>query len=272
MNALFSSALDLDELIPPSSRGRGLDPDWGYIAWEDTGCALEGPGLRTVYHIDGASHGHDPDAWHPGSAHAGSAHPGGARRVHIDTLVNEVEQYAAFLPTVHGGVTLAGGEPLIQHGFCVRFLRRLQRLGINTALATNGALAYRLDDPDLRCIDLVILELGSWALPAPSCRAGQSQHAAALAFARRLHALARPTWIRFGLAPGLTDRCDEVASLARFCGELTNVERVEILPQQLRASLARCTPPALEPVPPRGDEMLQAVRDTFRRHGSICPD
>lgn len=260
MSALLSTALDLDELVPPSSRGRGLDPDWGYIASEDTGCALEGPGLRTVYHLDGASHGHDPDAWQPG----------GARRVHIDTLLDEVEQYAAFLPTVHGGVTLAGGEPLIQHGFCVRFLRRLQRLGINTALATNGALAYRLDDADLRCIDLVILELDSWASPAPPCLTSQSQHAAALALARRLHALARPTWIRFGLAPGLTDQCDEVASLARFCGDLTNVERVEILPQQLAAH--RRASSVLEPVPPRGDEVLQAVRDTFRRHGSICPD
>src|SRR5688572_11414895 len=259
MNALLSTALDLDELIPPSSRERGLDPDWGHIASEDTGCALDGPGLRTVYHLDGANHGHDPDSWQPG----------GARRVHIDTLVNEVEQYAAFLPTVHGGVTLAGGEPLIQHGFCVRFLRRLQRLGINTALATNGALAYRLDDADLRSIDLVILELDSWALAAPPCLTSQSRHAAGLALARRLHALARPTWLRVGLAPGLTEQCEEVASLARFCGDLTNVERVEILPQPLGAQ--RATSPALDPVSPRGDEVLQAVRDTFRRYGSICP-
>jgi pyruvate formate lyase activating enzyme len=268
MSALHLDALDLEESTPSSSRGLGLDPGWGYILSEDTGSALDGPGLRTVYCLDGGSH--DPDAWQTR----------GARRVHVDTLVNEVEQYAAFLPTVHGGVTLAGGEPLIQHGFCVRFLRRLQRLGIHTALATNGALGYRLDDAGLRSIDLVILDLvildrvildlASSAPPAAWRLTAAPQPTGALALARRLHALARPTWIRFRLAPGVTDRSEDVASLARFCGELTNVERVEVLAGH--AARFGATSQALEPLSPPGDEVLQAVRDTFRRHGSICPD
>ena len=91
----------------------------------------------------------------------------------------------------------------------------------------------------------------------------------------RLAALGRPAWIRFVLVPGLTDRPDNVSGLARFCGDLSNVERVEVVPfHQLGRLKWRDLglDYSLERVEPPTDEQLQSVRDTFRRFGSICPD
>jgi pyruvate formate lyase activating enzyme len=263
VNALHLNELELDEPAPPSGLEHDRDPDWGFIYSEDTGSALDGPGLRTVFCLDEPGHQHDPDTWQPQHG----------RRVHVDALVAEVEQYASFLATVHGGVTLSGGEPLVQHAFCANLMRRFRRLGIHTALDTTGVLGSRLSDAELRAIDLVILNLQSWNGRTHLRLTGR--HDAVTDFARRLHTLARPTWIRFVLAPGLTDHPDTITGLARFCGELTNVERVEVIPVHEVSPLERRAlglSSAFERAAAPSDELLQSVRDTFRRLGSICPD
>lgn len=261
MSARRAEALD-------TTCGLGLDPDWGFIHSEQTGSALDGPGLRTVFCLTGCgfrcSYCHSPDSWELR----------GGRRVHVETLLRDIQQYAPFFSTVHGGVTLSGGEPLTQHAFCTNLLRRLHQLDIHTALDTNGHLGHRLSDRELREIDLVILDLKSWDARTHLRVTGQHNRAI-LDFARRLCALARPVWVRFLLVPGLTDDPREVDGLARFCGELSNIERVEVLPfhQLGRAKWHQLSLDyRLEDVSPPTDELLESVRDTFRRHGSICPD
>jgi pyruvate formate lyase activating enzyme len=252
----------------PSSLGHGLDPDWGFVHSEQTGSALDGPGLRTVVWLTGCGfrclYCHNPDTWR---LHTG-------RRVHVDALVNEVRQYQRFMTTAKGGFTISGGEPLVQHGFCMNVLRRLHALGIHTALDTNGFLGERLSDADLESIDLVMLDLKSWDDDTHVHLTGQHP-APVLHFARRLRALGRPAWVRFVLVPGFTDGAENVAGLARFCAELTNVLRVEVLPfhqlgrfkwHELGVSYA------LENVEPPSAASVAAVRAVFRQHGLYCPD
>jgi pyruvate formate lyase activating enzyme len=251
----------------PISLGQGLDPSWGFIHSQQTGSALDGPGLRNVVWLTGCGfrclYCHNPDTWR---LHAG-------RRVHADALVGELAQYARFMDTAHGGVTLSGGEPLVQHGFCMNVLGRLHALGIHTALDTNGFLGERLSDAELAAIDLVLLDLKSWDDKTHLHVTGQHPDPV-LRFARRLRDLGRPAWIRFVLVPGLTDSPDNVAGLARFCGELSNVERVEVLPFHqlgrfkwhelgLRYELESVEPPSALAV--------GSVRDVFRQHGLHCP-
>jgi pyruvate formate lyase activating enzyme len=262
---MSSSELD----VPcPSSLGHGLDPDWGFVHSEHIGSAVDGPGLRSVFWLTGCGfrclYCHNPDTWR---LHAG-------RRVHVDELVGEVAKYASFMATSRGGVTLSGGEPLVQHGFCMNVFRRLRALGVHTALDTNGFLGDRLSDDDLAAIDLVILDLKSWNDGTHLRVTGQHSEPV-LRFARRLHALRRPTWVRFVLVPGLTDQPDNVNGLARFCAELPNVERVEVLPFH---QLGRFKwhelglPYALEHVEPPTPEALTRARDAFRSQGVLCPD
>jgi pyruvate formate lyase activating enzyme len=261
------SALGIDPDLG-SGVSQALDPNWGFIHSEQTGSSLDGPGLRTVFWLTGCGfrckYCHNPDTWKLQ----------GGRRVHVDSLIRDIVQYAPFFSTVHGGVTVSGGEPLVQHAFCTNLMRRLHALDIHTALDTNGFLGNRLSNEELRAIDLVILDLKSWDDETHVHVTGQHNRAV-LDFARRLQALGRPAWIRFVLVPGLTDRPENVNGLARFCGELSNVERVEVVPfHQLGRLKWRDLglDYELEDSSPPTDEQLQSVRDTFRRFGSICPD
>jgi pyruvate formate lyase activating enzyme len=251
----------------PSSLGQGLDPDWGFVHSEQTCSALDGPGLRTVVWLTGCGfrclYCHNPDTW---KLHSG-------RRLHADELVAEISQYARFMATSKGGVTLSGGEPLVQHGFCMNVLRRLHALGIHTALDTNGFLGERLSDDDLQAIDLVLLDLKSWDDKTHLHVTGQHP-GPVLRFARRLSELGRPAWVRFVLVPGLTDAPDNVAGLARFCAELSNVERVEVLPfhQLGRFKWHELGQPyALESAEPPGAALVAEVREAFRQRGLYCP-
>jgi len=252
----------------PESLGLGLDGDWGFVHSEQTGSALDGPGLRTVVWLTGCGfrclYCHNPDTW---KLHSG-------RRVRAEDLVAEIAKYGRFMATSKGGVTLSGGEPLVQHGFCMNVLGRLHALGVHTALDTNGFLGARLSDADLQQIDLVLLDLKSWDDRTHLRVTGQHPQPV-FEFARRLRDLGRPAWIRFVLVPGLTDAPDNVAGLASFCAELSNVERVEVLPfHQLGRfkwhELGQTY--ALEDVEAPSAAAVAAVREAFRQRGLFCPD
>jgi pyruvate formate lyase activating enzyme len=239
----------------------------GYLHSELTGSALDGPGLRTVFWLSGCalrcSYCHNPDTW---SLHAG-------RRVALDDVVREVEKYARIAKATGGGITLSGGEPLVQAKFCRNVLRAARALGVHTALDTNGFLGHRLSDQDLADVDLVLLDLKS-ADPVAHRRATGRDRGPIFDFARRLSRLGRPLWVRFVLVPGLTDAPQNIAELARFCATLTSLERVEVLPfHQLGRykwrALGRAY--ALETTPPPSPGMLEAARDTFRAAGLKCP-
>jgi len=127
-----------------------------------------------------------------------------------------------------GGITISGGEPVVQKAFIMQIFRRCKALGLHTALDTSGRLGERLSDDDLAHIDLNILDIKSGD-PATYEKVTRQPLAPTLAYARRLSALGRPMWIRYVLVPGLTDDVDNVEKVAEFAGSLKSVQRVEIL-------------------------------------------
>ncbi|HMQ29865.1 MAG TPA: pyruvate formate-lyase-activating protein [Chloroflexaceae bacterium] len=195
----------------------------GYIHSFTTASAYDGPGLRTVVWTAGCQlrcqYCHNPDTWHLKCG----------RRVSVADMVARVAQYGPFMRATGGGVTVSGGEPLVQAPFVMGLLRGCKELGLHTALDTNGALGERLGDEDLRAIDLVLLDIKSWD-PATHRAVTGADVAPVLRFARRLAELGRPAWVRFVLVPGLTDDPANLAGLAGFVAGLGNVERVEVLP------------------------------------------
>jgi pyruvate formate lyase activating enzyme len=250
-----------------SGHGHCLDPDLGYVHSLQTGSALDGPGLRTVVWLTGCLfrclYCHNPDTWRLDAG----------RRMHVDELVAEIGKYKDFMATTRGGVTLSGGEPLVQREFCMSTLRKLHALGVHTALDTNGFLGASLSDADLEAIDLVILDLKSWN-PETHLRVTGQHSEPVFRFASRLNAAKRPMWVRFVLVPGYTDQRENVGGLARFCAELSNISRVEVLPFH---QLGRFKwhelglPYALENVEPPSAAAVAEVRNTFRQHGLSCP-
>ncbi|NNJ12373.1 pyruvate formate lyase-activating protein [Chloroflexales bacterium ZM16-3] len=195
----------------------------GYIHSYTTGSSHDGPGLRTVVWTTGCHYRcqycHNPDTWHLKGGH----------EVTVDSVVAEVARHASFMRYTGGGVTISGGEPLVQAPFVMSVLRGCKERGIHTALDTNGFFGDRLSDDELRLADLVLLDIKSWD-PDTHLRVAGVEVGPTLAFARRLAALARPAWVRFVLVQGLTDDPANIAGLADFVAGLPNVERVEVLP------------------------------------------
>jgi pyruvate formate lyase activating enzyme len=133
------------------------------------------------------------------------------------------------LRSLGGGLTISGGEAMVQRDFTRRIFAGAKRLGLHTAIETSGFLGDRADDDYLSLIDLVLLDIKS-SDPETYRKATARELAPTLRFAERLAALNKPVWVRFTLVPGLTDDPANVEGLARFVAPMRNVEWVEIQP------------------------------------------
>ena len=197
--------------------------DMGFLHSFTTGSAVDGPGIRLVAWTTACmfrcQYCHNPDTW---TLKNGIP-------VTLEQAIDEVQKYANGLKAMHGGFTLSGGEPLMQDRFASRLFAAVQRMGVHTAIETNGVYGERLSDDELKTIDLVILDMKAFTPDRHRTVTGMG-NADVLAFARRLADLRRPMWLRYVLVPGLTDIPEEMRSLAEFGASLGVVEQVEILP------------------------------------------
>jgi pyruvate formate lyase activating enzyme len=214
----------LGENIADSDVGDALGTGhWGFVHSFTTGSAVDGPGIRLVAWLTGCQFRcvfcHNPDTWKMKNG----------MPVSLSRAVEVVRQYREALRTMKGGLTISGGEPLLQHHFVLKLFAAVHDIGIHTALDTNGSLHERLSDDDLQSIDLVMLGVKAFS-PELHRRITGSDNKAVLEFARRLAALHRPMWIRFVLVPGLSDDLDEIGRIADFTASLGNVTRIDLLP------------------------------------------
>jgi pyruvate formate lyase activating enzyme len=147
----------------------------------------------------------------------------------LTRAVEVVNQYRHGLHTMKGGLTISGGEPLLQHHFVLKLFAAVQKVGVHTALDTNGFFGSRLSDEDLTRADLVMLGLKA-ITPELHQRLTGMDNGPVHEFARRLAARRRPVWIRFVVVPGWTDNLEEAGRMADFAAGLGNVERVDVLP------------------------------------------
>jgi pyruvate formate lyase activating enzyme len=197
--------------------------DWGFMHSFTTGSAVDGPGVRVVGWLTGCQFKcvfcHNPDTWKMMNGIPVTA----------NRAVEAVKQYRIGLATMRGGLTISGGEPLLQHRFVLRVLKGVHDAGIHTALETNGYHGARLADPDFASIDLVMLGLKAFT-PDLHKRLTGVDNAPVQEFARRLAERKQPVWVRFVVVPGWTDNVDEAGKMADFVASLGNVERVDVLP------------------------------------------
>lgn len=196
----------------------------GYLHSVETGAAVDGPGMRFVFFTSGCQfrclYCHNPDTW--------KLHNG--RAVTVDEALNELKPYAHFLRFA-GGVTVSGGEPLMQADFVGALFGRIKsELKLHTALDTQGFLHENASDAWFDNVDLVLLDIKHSDPVKYEALTGQPLQPT-LDFANRLVRLGKKIWIRYVLVPGLTDGDDDILRLARFIRTLgPNVERVEVLP------------------------------------------
>jgi pyruvate formate lyase activating enzyme len=235
----------------------------GYVHSYEVGSTVDGPGIRFVAFLTGCplrcQYCHNPDTWHK---HNGQP-------VTVSRSMKQIGKYAQVLKISKGGITISGGEPVLQRKFLTRIFRKCKELGLHTCLDTCGRLGDQLTDQDLMDIDLNLLDIKSGD-PAIYEKVTRQPLQPTLDYARRLSALGRPMWVRFVLVPGLTDDYDNVEKVADVCAELKTLERVEILRFHqmgrdkwnklgLEYPLANVEPPTAD--------LAERVRGQFRTRG-----
>ncbi len=231
--------------------------------------AVDGPGTRLTIFLSGCTlrcqYCHNPDTWKL---------PDGIPTT-LREVTDRIDRYAKVLTSAHGGVTLSGGEPLVQPAFAAAIFRHCRRAGLHTALDTSGFLGDRATDAMLDDVDLVLLDVKS-GLPETYLRVTGRELAPTLAFGRRLAERGAEIWVRFVLVPGLTDAVDNVDAVADYVASLQGlgaggaVTRVEVLPfhqmgQSKWAAIGVVYP--LADTDPPTDELIDRVCSQFRERG-----
>jgi pyruvate formate lyase activating enzyme len=235
----------------------------GYMHSIEVGSTVDGPGIRFVLFHTGCplrcQYCHNPDTWHKKNG----------RPVTLRHMTKEISKYETVLKISGGGLTISGGEPVLQHAFTTRIFRYCNTLGMHTCLDTSGRLGEHLTDGELADIDLNLLDIKAGD-PEVYQRVTGHALAATFTYARRPSELGRPLWVRFVLVPNLTDAYDNVERLADICAGLKTLQRVEILKfhQMGRDKWHKLKVQyPLEDAEPPTPELAERVREQFRRRG-----
>jgi len=255
-----TSGLDLSEVDRAERIAKTRSGELGSVhSWELV-TSVDGPGTRLTAFLAGCPlrclYCHNPDTMQMRRGEP----------VLATELLNRVARYRAVFGVTGGGLTVSGGEPLMQPAFVARLLRGAKAMGIHTALDTSGFLGAACTDAMLDDIDLVLLDVKS-GLPDTYRRVTGRDLQPTLDFGRRLAARGIQIWVRFVLVPGLTDDPANVEAVADYVAGLATVTRVEVLPfhqmgRDKWASLGMRY--ELEDTPAPSPELVERVRDQFR--------
>ncbi len=193
----------------------------GYVHSYESFGAVDGPGIRFVVFLQGCllrcKFCHNPDTWERAVG----------QEVTPEEVVERILDYRNFIS--RGGVTLSGGEPLLQADFCQALLQLLHEHGIHTAIDTSGALPLRQVSGAIDMADLILLDIKD--VDETDCRAltGHGNHHA-FSLLDYCEKIKKPVWIRHVLIPQYTLLKDKLCRLAQRLEGYSCVERVELLP------------------------------------------
>ncbi|MBQ7886258.1 MAG: pyruvate formate lyase-activating protein [Clostridia bacterium] len=200
----------------------------GFIHSVESFGTVDGPGLRFVVFCQGCpmrcKYCHNPDTWETGKG----------ERVSPQKLIRLYERNKAFY--TRGGITVTGGEPLLQIDFLLELFALAKEKGIHTCIDTSGA-TYREGkspyneklDALMDMTDLVMLDIKHIDDLAHKDLTGLS-NGGVLAFAKYLERKRVPLWVRHVLVPGITDDEGALSRLGTFIGGLRNLKALDVLP------------------------------------------
>ena len=196
----------------------------GKIHSIETCGTVDGPGIRFVVFLQGCpmrcQYCHNPDSWSYESNN-------------IKTVEEILKQYDGVKEFCKGGITVTGGEPLVQIDFVTELFKKSQEKGIHTALDTSGILfnpqnTTKIDEL-LDYTSLVMLDIKHIDDEEHKKLTGHS-NSAVLNFARYLSDKNIPTWIRHVVVPELNDKDEYLINLGKFLAKLKNIKALDILP------------------------------------------
>jgi len=225
--------------------------------------AVDGPGTRMTVFMAGCPlrclYCHNPD-----TLKMKDGEP-----VLATELLRKIKRYRSVFKASNGGITLSGGEVLMQPRFAAKLLRGAKEMGISTCIDTSGFLGASCTDQMLDDIDLVLLDVKSGDEETYKKVTGRALQPT-IDFGDRLAAAGKEIWIRFVVVPGLTDSVENVENVANIVARWSTVSRVEVLPfhQMGRDKWANLGMKyELNEVDPPSKETVERVREQFRSKG-----
>lgn len=183
--------------------------------------SVDGPGIRYVLFVQGCPlkclYCHNPDTW---------AFDGG-KIVTAGEMVDDIVTYRNFIEK--GGVTISGGEPLLQQEFCAEILDGCHEHGLHTALDTSGIIPVEMVRDTLDKADLILLDIKSIDNAMCEKITGASNHNA-LETLRYREERGMDVWIRHVVVPGYTLDFKMLEKMADFLKDFACIKKVELLP------------------------------------------
>lgn len=201
----------------------------GYVHSIETFGTVDGPGVRYVVFVQGCpmrcQYCHNPDTWTPNTGEQRDA----------DEIIEDFERYKDFLGP-DGGITISGGEPLLQIDFVTEVFEKARAKGYHTCLDTSG-IVFNENNPELikkfdRLIQstcLVLLDI-KHIDPEEHKKLTSQPNDQIIAFARYLDRNNVDVWIRHVVVPGITFNEEYLTRLGEFLGTLNNIKALDVLP------------------------------------------
>ncbi|BDG45379.1 pyruvate formate-lyase-activating protein [Saccharococcus caldoxylosilyticus] len=201
----------------------------GFIHSIESCGTVDGPGLRYVIFTQGCvlrcQYCHNADTWEIGKG----------KEMTVEEIIDDVKTYLPFINASGGGITVSGGEPLLQIDFLTELFKACKQLGIHTAIDSSGgcytteaSFQQKLNEL-LSYTDLILLDLKHIDEKKHRKLTGKTNKHI-LQFARFLSEKNVPVWIRHVLVPTITEDPNDLRRLAAFIRTLNNVKKIEILP------------------------------------------
>lgn len=185
--------------------------------------AVDGPGIRFVVFMQGChlkcKYCQNRDTWDINSG----------EQYTVKQVVEKIMRYKNYIVASNGGVTLSGGEPLLQQDFVISLFQELKKQNISTCLDTSGM--FTITDKIKQIVDLTdIFLLDIKSINDETCKwLTGSSNKLELEFAKYINEKNKRIWIRQVLVPGITDKKEDLLKLKEFLKTI-NVEKFEFLP------------------------------------------
>ncbi len=194
----------------------------GYINSIESFSALDGPGIRSVVFLQGCPlrcfYCHNPETW---KANDGLL-------LESSEVVNKVGSNLRFIKK-RGGVTISGGEPTMQIDFLRELLKDFKALGLHTAIDTSGYVSIEDITKIVEFTDLFVVDIKHMDKYVCEQISGKSNNNM-FTLLEYLEEKRKDVWLRSVLLPGLTDSDEYIAQMSSYVQNLSNVQRLELLP------------------------------------------
>ena len=194
----------------------------GYIHSFESFGTKDGPGISFVLFMQGFPlrffYCHNVDTWNMKDK---------KYTMTPEEVMKEILKVKGFIRS--GGVTVSGGEPLLQPEFLIELFKLCKESGIHTALDTSGYIFDEKAKEVLEYVDMVLLDIKHInPMKYKILTSVSLEHT--LKFAEYLSSINKPVWVRYVLVPGYSDDEEDLHEWAKFVSQFKNIERVDILP------------------------------------------